>query len=568
MPPNILELRPDRKLLNPEFEGYKLSLEAIPTYQKELSCSVDSALPNNEQHSILHAKIFGLHNHLVGQITNDTEYVYYADKMNAINKVYYDPLTSDLIIIRNLWTVPTNEERSPGDFNVSFKFASNNLVVLSDGSGLLYVLEIDSRQEEETWNNVFCDDVLDKKVPFIIEDCRCLVNENKIVLHCLLLSVSRDEVTEKFISILNWVSLSKGNDNKWGQIAIRELTAIGSIYYSQFETTCEALYVVSDSSLKFTLDSENPIIEEPMVSPKKIYMWTQTKEDVTIKLKLPNNFENSQLIVSTTSSSFNVKYQDDVILAGEFYEVIDNDLTTWTVQNHLLEIVLYKCETNIWPEVIKGNDNGEYYVDQALADEIHEKLAHLCSDSEALTQEVAYVNTQELEECDYLEDKSSAFERISVNTHETTHKIHLSSHKMCLTVKSDANLVSAIAFAHDVDACVWQPEINNGTFNMQHIGTLLAFSYVQASKEQKKFTVCSPDLTYSVICETNRHIFIYRQNKPILDSELRNRTTSKKIATIAQQQVISLDNSEVLGVYAGNSMLFILNQNYIFALKI
>lgn len=173
-----------------------------------------------------------------------------------------------------------------------------------------------------------------------------------------------------------------------------------------------------------------------------------------------------------------------------------------------------------------------------------------------------------MEECDFEDIDCKVFERFCVETHKVTHKINLNSHKICLLVKSDESLPPAIALTHDVDACLWQPEIDNKNFNMKHIGTLLGFGYIQASKQQRKFSVCSPDMAYSAICETNRHIFIYRQNKPILSSELRNRTTSKQVSSIAQQQVIDLDSNEVLGVYAGNSLLFILNENCIYALKI
>lgn len=571
MPPNIIELRPDRKLLNSEFEGYKLSLESIPTFKEELTIKVDRVLPNNEQYSILHAKLFGLHNHLIGETINDKEYVYYIDETRSINKVTYDPLTSQLITTRDLWTVPI-EERLSGDFNISLKFATNNLAVLADGSGMLYILETGHREDDKKWNQLFCDDVLNNRVPFVLEDCVCILKENdKLILHCLLLSINRDEKSEKFLSILNWVTFSREEDNSWGQIAIRELQAVGSLYYSQIERSCEAIYVVSDNSFKCTLDSEHPIVEEKeeVIPSKKLYMWKQTGEDLTIHLKLPDNFNKSLLNIAITTRNLIIKYQNDAVLSGELYQAIDNDLSTWTVNNNSLEIILYKSEIGLtWTELIKNNNYGEYLVEEALASEIQEKLAHLCSDTPSTSSGITFVNTQELEECDFEEDNCSMFERMCATTHRATHRIHLNSLKYCLVVKTDDTLPQSIAFTHDVDACIWQPEVTKDDFRMKHVGTLLAFGYVQVSKQQRKFTVCSPDLGYSVICESNRHIFIYRQNKPILDAELRNRTTSRKIGTVAQQQVISLDNTEVLGVYAGNSFLYILNENSIYGLKI
>jgi len=61
---------------------------------------------------------------------------------------------------------------------------------------------------------------------------------------------------------------------------------------------------------------------------------------------------------------------------------------------------------------------------------------------------------------------------------------------------------TALAFClrHDVDGLVWLPmedaekkeEEPISKWNCHHIGTLQALGYIQASKEQRKFTVCSP----------------------------------------------------------------------------
>lgn len=46
-----------------------------------------------------------------------------------------------------------------------------------------------------------------------------------------------------------------------------------------------------------------------------------------------------------------------------------------------LEIVLTKVEQDLmWSSLIPGNESGEEIVDPELVAEIHNKLAHLCSD--------------------------------------------------------------------------------------------------------------------------------------------------------------------------------------------
>lgn len=385
MPPTVIELRPDRSLLNSEFEGYKLSLENSPMYRKELPSSADRVLPNKDQYSLLHAKIFGLHNHLVGEMIDEKEYVYFVDESRNINKVSFDPLASELVLTSNLWTVPNTEERTPGDFNISFKLVSDDVAVLADGTGILHILQTGSRKESDTWNCVFSDDVLDRKETFIVVDSLSRLDETKgLFLHCLLLRIAFDEATEKYATVLNWVTFSKGDDDKWGQVAIRELQAAGNVHYAHFEMSGEALYVASDAGFKFTIDSERPILEdvEEVVAAKKKYMWTQTKEDVTVHLKLPPNFNKSHLKIEVNPSDVCIKYLDEDVLSGDLQNGIDSDLSTWTVEHNSLEIVLYKNEVGLmWSELVKNNSEGEYFVDQTLAEEIHHKLAHLCNES-------------------------------------------------------------------------------------------------------------------------------------------------------------------------------------------
>ena len=46
----------------------------------------------------------------------------------------------------------------------------------------------------------------------------------------------------------------------------------------------------------------------------------------------------------------------------------------------------------------------------------------------------------------------------------------------------------------------------------QHEDTFNALGYVQASKRDKKFLMCSEDMSYAVLTDCNRHLFIYYQS--------------------------------------------------------
>lgn len=102
---------------------------------------------------------------------------------------------------------------------------------------------------------------------------------------------------------------------------------------------------------------------------------------------------------------------------------------------------------------------------------------------------------------------------------------------------------------------------------MKHEGTLNAFGYVQASKQQKKFLQCAPDMSYSIISESQRHIFVYKSNYDTA-SGLKNRNSSKKVS-IGQQKLITMDESdEVLGIVCENEITVLLTQKQILCLQI
>lgn len=162
---------------------------------------------------------------------------------------------------------------------------------------------------------------------------------------------------------------------------------------------------------------------------------------------------------------------------------------------------------------------------------------------------------------------------MDAKTHSVTHKANFGPNNPILfTVGLRANSPPAFALRCDVDACIWLPNIQtnqNGEINleMRHEGTLNAFGYVQASKQQKKFLRCSPDMNYSIISEAHRHIFVYKANYDSA-SGLKNRNASKKLS-IGQQKLITMNETdEILGIVCENEITILLAQKQILCLQI
>lgn len=162
--------------------------------------------------------------------------------------------------------------------------------------------------------------------------------------------------------------------------------------------------------------------------------------------------------------------------------------------------------------------------------------------------------------------------RIDSTSHQITHRIPLSVNQYLFSIRIEMQETPTLALRHDVDACIWQPYaqlVNSETWPVKHQGTLLAFGYVQSSKQNRKFVTCPPNFSYSVVCEASRHIFIYRSSgNP--DSQLRKRTEGvMRTIKVGQQHVFNFDKyGEVLGINATNEFLFILTETKLLAIQI
>lgn len=112
---------------------------------------------------------------------------------------------------------------------------------------------------------------------------------------------------------------------------------------------------------------------------------------------------------------------------------------------------------------------------------------------------------------------------------------------------------------HDVDALIWQPKTEgDDRVAWEHIGTLDAFGFVHASKKEQKFTSCSMDMSYAVICDVRNHVFTYHRHS--LDD-----------AVHAKQKLLQLDDvgSEgIVGVQACDKVIAVLARKKLFLVSI
>lgn len=159
-------------------------------------------------------------------------------------------------------------------------------------------------------------------------------------------------------------------------------------------------------------------------------------------------------------------------------------------------------------------------------------------------------------------------ERLEAETHKATHKVFLATNPPIFATTLRPGFSRAVAIRNDVDCCLWLQQVSPSTeeWSLKHEGTLHAFGYIQASKRERKFLACSPDINLAVVCETSRHIFIYK-NSYNTASGLRKRSGPQ--LTIGQQKLVSLDgsNGEILGICVENEGILLLTENTVICLQ-
>ena len=110
---------------------------------------------------------------------------------------------------------------------------------------------------------------------------------------------------------------------------------------------------------------------------------------------------------------------------------------------------------------------------------------------------------------------------------------------------------SLLCIRHDIDALVYSPKIESKALLWTHIGTFNALGYVQASKREKKFLTASSDLSFAVLCDCTRHVFVYQQPK----GGVKGPTALQYIHTVTMKR----EGCQILGVHgSARGLVFIL----------
>jgi len=589
-------LKPDSQLLNPDFEGYKLCLDPLPSY----STPLDKLAPlqvhlDNSQYSVQHLKTYGNRPSLVLNPWNQS--LVYVD-VNGI--IHQSRLEDGKIFFEEVYHLA----RPDLGFSVppTFLFASPTLVVICDSNRLtLCGVTSEERAGDSVPLNKWTEMKLSEEelgledgvlMDAFADATTChvaLQRVKKAAADKMEDEVANDEEAPNEVAVSETV---KKNESKASAFCSEIVWIAWELYEGVFkksfdvrlESSSSAEFVAIDRSGRFlNIASQNPFklthpsrteeVEteeaESPITPPPPYIWSQTTDDVTLSFLVGNEVTKKEVNFSLAGSKIEISLKDGkTLLSGNLEGRIDKDGCSWTLGDSILEVTLEKSQLCVWDRIIEGDSIPETRSDSAHdAAAIHESLKHLTTDSWNAEPDKPFqpYNTQELEECDFGGGETcylSSFDRQELTFHSQS---SISSNHILFTMPClETGTCPILCLRHDVDGVLWQPTQGKEFLNRpyKHLASLNAFGYVSASKTRRRFLSASTDFSYGVIADVDRHVYVYKQDCKLENTDLRNRKSGKRTSTIAQQQVFSLkNNEEILGIVALPDNLFVLTSS-------
>ncbi|EZA47477.1 hypothetical protein DMN91_005326 [Ooceraea biroi] len=555
---DVIELRPNKSLINSSFEKYQFSSDVVPiTLEIKLKRDVYRLEPNPNQESWLEARLFAFHNHLFNNVydtscwfIDDDWVVWRLDKSGSLDQVH------------KLRTTDTSLPKIT--YNPSMGFTSHQILVISDGGEKLEVLLGNTEENMKVFS-------LDPVEPGVIMNVQHVKKSSKIIVTMCGIATGNNEKKYTQLTLLSYSLQYSGNEIKNISYVDKQILRVqGTIDYIYVEENGNYVHSICQDNIDFekedTQGSETEVkqsdtnVESQLKIPK--YYWSQDEDSLTVWIKIPKQHSSKRPKINIKPLELSVVVDNVILIQGECQHRLEEDMATWRQEEDTLQIDLSKYENGLmWSELLKGDTGGECLPNETLAAEIHKRLAHLCTDQQGSgigeDQPCVGFNSEQLEECD-LEGKDNFLQRINLLTRTTTHLARLGSNNHVLfTCKREYG--QAVCLRHDHDACVWAVDDDandDAEWNIKHTHSFPGFGYVEASKTNKKFCVAPIDGSYIAIVEHTRHVFLY--NKPDVDAQT------------AKQRIIDInyETSPIMGVVAMDRYLIILSKDKLYRLEI
>lgn len=325
----LLEMRPDRSLLDPHFEGYKLSLETMSKLRLPLAQRPDRVAPSEDQYSFMHAHLFSMHNHLVADPWEPNA-AYYIDANLVVQSIKYNTNTGAFERIQPVLNC-TKSNRQMGDYNYDLCFVSEKYCLLSDGCGTVSLIDTGDRVLTTEWKSIHIVRPLNDVTGFAIQDARFDIIGGHRQINCCLLHIERTD--DGFKCVLDWIVFEHKPDNSWTLRSVKQLSGKSLPSYCALDVKGDGLIICSDVAFRRENSglSEELFIEDAngVANGDSSFRWTQTEDEVLITFDIEKSAEKQDFKIVSDVQRLHVFWKHAEWFDAELFTKIDAGLTTW-----------------------------------------------------------------------------------------------------------------------------------------------------------------------------------------------------------------------------------------------
>ncbi|CAG8478576.1 12918_t:CDS:2 [Acaulospora morrowiae] len=437
--PYIVSLKPNRTLLNPKFEGYKLKLFEDQTRLRRFSISPPgisvSKIPLKSKLSYREIQNRIHFNHLFSGYESDDgkKICFYFDRELSVSMIKYDPVFSSTFV-EQIFTADFNIP-SPLDSDSdatatktfihsehpSLKALSSTLLLATNGFGTIFLVKI-AKNEFNVYHGeiIYCTEF---KVQPSIERIPCVILDAKIIGESILFLVY-NTVKIQDISIARKSSVDESKKTLFDITLVRmsvtpphdlqvEHTVRGPEIplYCSIEPNGDGYVIGSNVDYELVnkisteeidpMEADQPVNEVDVDAEKSSnkddkkppYVWTQTSSDVTLCFQLPPGTPKTAVHCnfSKTHLSLNIRLEDNsstkqslpCYLFTRLFDLIDPDSSLWTIESSIglltLHIEKHHHGTR-WSHVFQQDDGVHETLDPNEFAEFRERLEKYTSD--------------------------------------------------------------------------------------------------------------------------------------------------------------------------------------------
>lgn len=121
------------------------------------------------------------------------------------------------------------------------------------------------------------------------------------------------------------------------------------------------------------------------------YHWTQTLQEVTIAIPLPNSTKSKDLDVEIKPGFVVVRHDQSVLFQGQLRDPIRTDESTWTIESNVLLLSMEKASKSWWNKILVEE---EEMIDTDLLDKTH-KISDYDEATQGMIRKILFDQRQE-----------------------------------------------------------------------------------------------------------------------------------------------------------------------------